>query len=61
MSGGTTPCTNTVSSVTSGQFASVAWQSPWSCTYMPGSTPVGVLPTSLTVPRSFLATIPSWP
>ena len=42
-SGGTTPCANTVSSVTPGQFASVAWQSPWNCTYMPGSTPVGVL------------------
>jgi hypothetical protein len=61
VSGGTSPCANTVSSVTWGPGASVAWQNTWSCTYAPGSTPVGVLPAALSLPRSFLATIPSWP
>jgi hypothetical protein len=63
MSGGTpSPCSNTVDQVTPGPGASIAWESAWNCSYdpMPG-TIIGVEPTSLSLPRSFLATIPTWP
>ncbi len=59
--GGTpSPCTNTVQSVVTGPGASIAWQAPWSCTYPAGQT-LGVGPTFLSLPRSFLAGIPTWP
>lgn len=54
------PCTNTVQSLVSGPGASLTWQSPWSCTY-PASQTLGVGPTFLSMPRSFLETIPTWP
>ena len=59
--GGTpSPCANTVQSVVPGSNASIAWQSAWSCTY-PGGSALGVGSTFLSMPRTFLATIPSWP
>lgn len=54
------PCANTVQSVVPGPGASIAWQSAWSCSY-PGGTTLGVGSTFLSMPRSFLATIPTWP
>ena len=60
-SGGTpSPCVNTVQSVTPGSGASITWQSPWSCSYQPGQS-IGVQATQLSLPRTFLSTIPSWP
>lgn len=59
--GGTpSPCGNGVQSVTTGPGASIAWQSPWSCSY-PGGQSLGVGASFLSMPRTFLATIPAWP
>jgi hypothetical protein len=59
--GGTpSPCVNTVQSLTPGSNPNITWQSPWSCAYQPGAS-IGVLPTTLSLPRTFLSTIPTWP
>jgi hypothetical protein len=63
MSGGTpSPCSNTVHQVTPGPAANITWMAAWDCAYDPmPDTTIGVEPTSLSLPRSFLATIPTWP
>lgn len=54
------PCTNSVQSVSPGPGASITWQSPWSCSY-PGGQSLGVGAAALTMPRTFLQQIPTWP
>lgn len=58
--GSPSPCTNSVQSVTPGPGASIAWQSAWSCTY-PGGQSLGVGGAFLSMPRTYLQTIPTWP
>jgi hypothetical protein len=58
-SGGTSPCSNSVSSIGSG--GAITWATtPWNCTYPP-NVGVGTAGNSIFLPRSFLSVVPNWP